>query len=165
MWHKMKAKNNRNLPREQKGGPASTEYPGMRSVSTIWTPEEFAAHLSEAPLEANQGIVDSAGVVVEHRRKPPQELFAPGMTHHLLGLLLMPSAYFWQHIGEEIHEGLRVPGSTTVVPAVQPYYACWDGAALSVEYTSAPIRDEEDHIVGAVVTFQDITARKDEKEQ
>ncbi len=35
-----------------------------------------------------------------------------------------------------------------------------DGTSLPVEYTSTPIRDEADSLVGAVVTFRDITRRK-----
>ncbi|MDA0737702.1 MAG: response regulator [Nitrospirae bacterium] len=35
-----------------------------------------------------------------------------------------------------------------------------DGTFFPVEYTSTPIRDESRQVVGAVVTFQDITARK-----
>lgn len=35
-----------------------------------------------------------------------------------------------------------------------------DGSCLSVEYVSTPIRDEADKLVGAVVTFNDITDRK-----
>ena len=35
-----------------------------------------------------------------------------------------------------------------------------DGTSLPVEYTSTPIRDEEGKLVGAVVTFRDITRRK-----
>ncbi|MCZ6634165.1 MAG: sigma 54-interacting transcriptional regulator, partial [bacterium] len=35
-----------------------------------------------------------------------------------------------------------------------------DGTSLPVEYTSTPIRDKNDHLVGAVVTFRDITQRK-----
>jgi PAS domain S-box-containing protein len=40
-----------------------------------------------------------------------------------------------------------------------------DGTALPVEYTSTPIREEQGEIIGAVVTFQDITARKRAQEQ
>ncbi|MFQ5675727.1 MAG: sigma 54-interacting transcriptional regulator [bacterium] len=35
-----------------------------------------------------------------------------------------------------------------------------DGTSLPVEYTSTPIRDDEDNLVGAVVTFRDIAERK-----
>ena len=35
-----------------------------------------------------------------------------------------------------------------------------DGTSFPVEYTSAPIRDEQDEAVGAVVCFRDITERK-----
>ena len=36
-----------------------------------------------------------------------------------------------------------------------------DGTSFPVEYTSTPIRDESGNILGAVVTFRDITARKE----
>ena len=35
-----------------------------------------------------------------------------------------------------------------------------DGISFPVEYTSTPIRDESGELVGAVVTFQDISERK-----
>ncbi len=35
-----------------------------------------------------------------------------------------------------------------------------DGTSLPVEYTSTPIRDDDDNLIGAVVTFRDITLRK-----
>ena len=35
-----------------------------------------------------------------------------------------------------------------------------DGTSLPIEYTSTPIRDDENNLVGAVVTFRDITKRK-----
>ena len=35
-----------------------------------------------------------------------------------------------------------------------------DGTSLPVEYTSTPIRDDDNNLVGAVVTFRDITERK-----
>jgi PAS domain S-box-containing protein len=35
-----------------------------------------------------------------------------------------------------------------------------DGSSFPVEYTSTPMRDEQGRLVGAVVTFQDITERK-----
>ncbi|MEN9260308.1 MAG: ATP-binding protein [Thermostichus sp. HHBFW_bins_43] len=35
-----------------------------------------------------------------------------------------------------------------------------DGTSFPVEYTSTPMRDEQGRLVGAVVTFQDITERK-----
>lgn len=35
-----------------------------------------------------------------------------------------------------------------------------DGTSFPAEYTSTPIRDESRQVIGAVVTFQDITARK-----
>ncbi|MCW8927463.1 MAG: ATP-binding protein, partial [Gammaproteobacteria bacterium] len=37
---------------------------------------------------------------------------------------------------------------------------CKDGRGIPVEYSSNPIRDENDRISGAVVVFRDITARK-----
>jgi PAS domain S-box-containing protein len=40
-----------------------------------------------------------------------------------------------------------------------------DGTALSVEQTSAPIRDERGNIRGAVLSFRDITERKDVERQ
>ncbi|MBT4138412.1 MAG: sigma 54-interacting transcriptional regulator, partial [Candidatus Latescibacteria bacterium] len=35
-----------------------------------------------------------------------------------------------------------------------------DGTSIPVEYTSTPMRDKEDNLIGAVVTFRDITQRK-----
>ncbi|MFT5367057.1 MAG: PAS domain S-box-containing protein [Candidatus Latescibacterota bacterium] len=35
-----------------------------------------------------------------------------------------------------------------------------DGTSLPVEYTSTPMRDKENNLIGAVVTFRDITQRK-----
>ncbi len=40
-----------------------------------------------------------------------------------------------------------------------------DGASFPVEYTSTPIRDEQDRLEGAVVTFRDITERKRTEEE
>ena len=39
-----------------------------------------------------------------------------------------------------------------------------DGSSFPVDYTSTPIRDEREELVGAVVTFQDITERKSAEE-
>jgi len=40
-----------------------------------------------------------------------------------------------------------------------------DGTSFPVEYTSTPIRDEQDRLEGAVVTFRDITERKRAEEE
>mgnify|MGYP005725380647 CR=1 FL=1 len=39
-----------------------------------------------------------------------------------------------------------------------------DGSSFPVEYTSTPIRDDDNNLVGAVVTFRDITRRKQAEE-
>lgn len=127
----MKAKGHRNRPRGQLRSLATmASTSGTRTDSALWTPEEFAAHLPELPLVSSRGVVDWEGIVVERRSQAPQELYSAPMTHHLLGLVLGPPPFtFWRDIGGEVKEGQRVPGSTTVIPAVQPRHARWDRTA------------------------------------
>jgi PAS domain S-box-containing protein len=40
-----------------------------------------------------------------------------------------------------------------------------DGSSLQIEYTTAPIRDEQDAIVGGVVAFRDVTERKQREQE
>jgi AraC family transcriptional regulator len=124
-----------------RGRHSASSTPPLRTpdASAIWTPEEFAAHLPEAPLVSSLGIVDWDGIEVESRSQEPQELYAPPMTHHLLGLVLgPPSFHFWRDIEGEVKEGLRVPGSTTVIPADRPRRARWDNTANLLHISLRP---------------------------
>jgi AraC family transcriptional regulator len=124
----MTAKGDQDLSRRETGHDASTEStPETRTASALWTPQDVAAHLPDAPLVSSQGTADWEGSVVERRRQRPWETMVGPMTHHLVGLVLEPPPfYFWRDMGGEVKEGLRVPGSITIFPAGQPFRAHWD---------------------------------------
>ncbi len=55
-------------------------------------------------------------------------------------------------------------GDETVCVVDSEVYWRKDGKSFPVEYVSTPIRDKSDKLVGAVVTFRDITQRKEAEE-
>jgi AraC family transcriptional regulator len=136
----MPAKDDRNESQEQTRHSTSSGSPSRTpDTYAIWTPEEFAAHLPEAPIVSSLGTVEWDGIEVESRSQEPQELYVPPMTHHLLGLVLGPPPFhFWRDIGGEVKEGLRVPGSTTIIPAGQSRRAHWDNTANLLHISLCP---------------------------
>jgi PAS domain S-box-containing protein len=81
-----------------------------------------------------------------------------------------PLAKVFRVAGESTHQSidhllpdLRRGGPWPALPK-QMLLASAGGAALPIEANAAPIRDERDGIIGVVLTFRDITARKHSEE-
>src|SRR6266567_6500742 len=99
----MNANSRRDGPNRKMKSLSSIGVSGTRTATAIWTPDDFAAHLPDAPLLSSKGTVAWEGIVVEKRSQAPQELAAPAMSHHLLGLVIGPHPfYFWRDIGGEV---------------------------------------------------------------
>src|ERR1051326_2619176 len=138
----MRSHANKSTPIDMRKKSAELVRPIAKSsakITEVWTPEDFAAHLPDAPLATSRGKAPWDDIVVEHRMQLPQELDAAPMTHHLLGLVLGPPAFhFWRDIDGDVNEGLRVPGSTPIIPAGRPRRARWDKTSNLLHISLSP---------------------------
>src|SRR5690349_392518 len=91
-------------------------------------PDDRVFHC-DPPIVTSKGMVVWEGIVVEHRRQAPQEAALAPMTDHFLGLVIESPFYYWRDIGDEIKEGLRVPGSTSFLPAGRARQVRWESTA------------------------------------
>ncbi len=136
------------------------------------TERKRAAEALEQLQRHNELILSSAGEGIYGLDKNGNTTFVNPAATEILG---------WQPeemIGKPQHGLIHhsKPDGSSYVREECPIYAAFsdglvhtvtnevfwrkDGTSLPVEYTSTPILDEEDCLVGAVVTFRDITRRK-----
>ena len=87
----------------------------MRIPSRIWTPDDVAPFIENAPVLTSLGITDWEGIVVERRSVPPNEAAVAHQTHHLLALSLGQPYHFRHTFSGRVKQGLRVHGSTTII--------------------------------------------------
>src|SRR5258705_606527 len=99
----------------------------MRIPSRIWTPDDVAPFIENAPVLTSLGITDWEGIVVERRSVPPNEAAVAHQTHQLLALSLAKPYHFHHDFGGKVKDGLRVPGSTTLMPAGLQSNWRWEG--------------------------------------
>ena len=121
----------------------------------------------------NELILNAAGEGIFGLDLEGRHTFVNPAAEKMLGytveeLLGQPSHALWHH---------TKPNGSTYPAEECPIYGAYkngrvyhgddevfwrkDGTSFPAEYTSTPITDEDGHLAGAVVTFQDITARKE----
>src|SRR5258708_5073701 len=111
----------------------------MQRPSMIWTPNDVTPFLTNVPIVSSLGTTEWDGIVVERRSVPPNEAYVAHQTHHLLALSLGEPYHFRHSFGGKVKKGLRVPGSTTVMPAGLLCKWRWEG---KVENLNIHLRPE-----------------------
>ncbi len=115
-------------------------------------------------LSAGEGIF---GLDLEGRHTFVNPAAANMLGYHVEELLGQPSHALWHHTKENgspyLKEDCPIYGAYKdglVHMGEDELFWRKDGSSFSAQYCSTPMRNEKGQLIGAVVTFQDITERK-----